>query len=39
MIQMNLITKRNRLTDLENIFVITKGNMKGSGNEEFGINI
>ena len=39
MIQMNLITKRNRLTDLENIFVITKGNMEGSGNEEFEINI
>ena len=39
MIQMNLITKRNRLTDLEDKFMTTKRNMEGSDNEVFGINI
>ena len=39
MIQMNLFTNRNRLTDMENKLKIVKGEMgMGGKNWEFGIN-
>ena len=35
---MNLFTNRNRLTDIKNKFMVTKGEMEGGGiTEEFGI--
>ena len=40
MIQMNYPQNRNRLTDLENKLMVTKGERRGQGiNWEFGINI
>ena len=38
-IQINLFTKRNRQTDIENKLMITKGKRRGRGiNQEFRIN-
>ena len=37
---MNLFTNRNRLTDIENKLMVTKGEMwRGGVNQELGINI
>ena len=40
MIQMNLFTNINRLTDLENKFMVAKGEEQGEGRiREFGMNM
>ena len=40
MMQMNLLQNRNRLTDIENKLMVTKGDGGvGEINKEFGINI